>query len=81
MKCPKCGSVHIRRSRPRPWEYVVKRFTRKRPHRCENCRWRGWLVHQRRRGGGHLAVETKNAVAPAPREPDLNAIDDGLRRK
>ena len=81
MKCPHCGSTHVRRSRVRLWEWPLKPLTRKRPHRCENCRWRGWLVHQHHRHGEHPKLQVQDAAGPKPGEPDLNAIDDNLRRK
>jgi hypothetical protein len=63
------------------WEAPAKPFTRKRPHRCEDCRWRGWLVHQHRQHGGHPHLHSVEAVMPQPGEPDLTAIDDSISRK
>ena len=81
MKCPHCGSNHIRRAHMRFWETAFKRFTRKRPHRCEDCRWRGWLRHEHRQHGTHPRLHTADAVVPPQGDPDLSAIDDGIRGK
>lgn len=43
-KCPKCDSRSIRRSPTRSrWERLRKDITGKRPYRCRECQWRGWL--------------------------------------
>ena len=42
--CPLCKSDNIRRSRTRSrWERWRKEITGKRPYRCRECSWRGWL--------------------------------------
>ena len=42
--CPVCGSRRIVRSRTRVGlESVRRKLTTKRPYRCFNCKWRGWL--------------------------------------
>ena len=42
--CPNCKSDNIRRSRTRSrWERWRKEITGKRPYRCRECNWRGWL--------------------------------------
>jgi len=41
LRCPRCDEAMVR-SRTRGYEYVVKLFTRRRPHRCTSCGWRGW---------------------------------------
>lgn len=42
--CPKCHSKSLRRSRTRNrWERWRKEITSKRPYRCRECQWRGWL--------------------------------------
>src|SRR5437870_5823897 len=44
-KCPRCKAEEIYRSRARSrWETWRKEFTRKRPHRCRACGWRGWVI-------------------------------------
>ena len=80
-KCPHCGSSHVRRLRVRLWEVPLEAFTRRRPHRCEDCRWRGWVVHQHYRHGEHPRLHTAEAIVPQPGEPDLTAIDGSLSRK
>lgn len=80
-KCPHCGSSHVRRSHLRRWEFLVKGFTRRRPHRCEDCRWRGWVVHAHHVRGEHLRLHTAEAIMPQPGEPDLSAIDNSHGRK
>jgi FlaA1/EpsC-like NDP-sugar epimerase/predicted RNA-binding Zn-ribbon protein involved in translation (DUF1610 family) len=45
QKCPRCESVEIHRSHPRFWFYRLWReLTPRRPYRCHNCGWRGWLA-------------------------------------
>jgi hypothetical protein len=54
--CPKCGFT-VQRSRAySSFEHFRKRFTRKRPHRCLNCGWRGWMLWTRgaRRADGWI---------------------------
>jgi hypothetical protein len=41
--CPRCDAVTDRLPRS-PYERILELFTRKRPHRCSRCRWRGWQV-------------------------------------
>ena len=42
--CPKCSSEEVRRSRTRSrWERWRRDITGKRPYRCRECDWRGWL--------------------------------------
>ena len=42
--CPVCGSSRIVRSRTRlGLESVRRRLTTRRPYRCFNCKWRGWV--------------------------------------
>ena len=44
-RCPRCHSVEIQRSRTRgPWEKRRRKMTGKRPYRCRQCKWRGWLA-------------------------------------
>jgi len=82
MKCPRCGSSHIHRSHLRFWEQPVKAITRRRPHRCETCRWRGWLVHEHHHHHGeHPHIPAADALVPPQGEPDLTAIDSSISRK
>jgi hypothetical protein len=78
MKCPRCGSSNVRRSRVRIWEVPLKPLTRRRPHRCEECRWRGWVVHEHHRHGSQRRLHVADANAPNPGEPDLSAIDESM---
>jgi FlaA1/EpsC-like NDP-sugar epimerase/predicted RNA-binding Zn-ribbon protein involved in translation (DUF1610 family) len=41
--CPKCGAEALRRSRTRSTEMVRRQFTNRRPYRCDECDWRGWI--------------------------------------
>ncbi len=42
--CPVCGSRRVVRSRTRlGLESVRRRLTTRRPYRCFNCKWRGWV--------------------------------------
>jgi hypothetical protein len=43
IPCPICGSLKLRRSRVRWWERHNKWFGWRRPFRCRECSWRGWL--------------------------------------
>ena len=81
MKCPHCGSSHVRRSHLHFWEVPLKRLTRKRPHRCEDCRWRGWLLHVHHQHGEHPHLHAVDALVPPQGEPDLSAIDASISRK
>ena len=71
--CPKCKSADPRRSQTRLWELPLKFLTRRRPHRCRECGWRGWTVSAQ-------SVDT-SAVALAaddePADPDFSALDEG----
>jgi hypothetical protein len=40
-RCRKCGGV-LMRSRSRGLDGLLKLLTRRRPHRCRGCGWRGW---------------------------------------
>jgi hypothetical protein len=43
-RCHRCGSSNLRRSRARNiLEQLRKSRTQKRPYRCHDCDWRGWL--------------------------------------
>lgn len=42
--CPVCGETALHRSHSRGFlEYLKKKFSSKRPYRCNKCMWRGWL--------------------------------------
>ena len=42
--CPVCGSRRVVRSRTRlGLESVRRKLTTRRPYRCFNCKWRGWV--------------------------------------
>jgi hypothetical protein len=73
QKCPRCASANIHRSRPRSWaERVKKDWTYRRPYRCRDCNWRGWLVPL-----DHIPVEVP---ADAGAETvDLTSIDAAVQ--
>jgi hypothetical protein len=61
--CPVCGSRRIVRSRTRiGLESVRRKLTTKRPYRCFNCKWRGWLDY---------SPEASSSVGPTDVQPDL----------
>ena len=74
MTCPSCRQGPIHRAHTRGWvERARKHLTRRRPHRCALCDWRGWLspveaLHHQAFG----AVEAE-AV-------DLRAVDAAVAR-
>jgi predicted RNA-binding Zn-ribbon protein involved in translation (DUF1610 family) len=42
--CPKCGQPALRRSHSHyRFEKIRKKYSAKRPFRCHQCRWRGWI--------------------------------------
>ena len=43
IKCPKCGSVEVRRSRRRSVGEGAARILGIRPYRCTSCYWRGYV--------------------------------------
>ena len=61
-RCRRCGSRYLRRSHVRVWELPFKHMTRRRPHRCEDCRWRGWVVHEHRLDLAHQRLHAGGAV-------------------
>jgi hypothetical protein len=67
--CPRCRAMGIQRSHSRSWiEGWRKARSQKRPYRCRECGWRGWLLPQERLQGPEPGVlETLS--------PDLSAID------
>jgi uncharacterized protein with PIN domain len=43
--CPACSEYTLFRSRTRGiGELLRRRFTNKRPYRCQKCGWRGWVI-------------------------------------
>jgi hypothetical protein len=65
--CGACASPSLHRSHASgALEQVRRHFTAKRPYRCYQCGWRGWIE----------VVESPIAVAPTINHPpDLGAID------
>jgi hypothetical protein len=61
-KCRRCGSRYLRRSHVRVWELPIKRMTRRRPYRCEDCRWRGWVAREQRLDLVHQELHAGGAV-------------------
>jgi len=61
-RCRRCGSRYLRRSHVRVWERPIKHMTRRRPYRCEDCRWRGWVVHEHRLDLAHQGLQAGDAV-------------------
>lgn len=51
MRCPRCYSLNVRRSRRRLWERGVTLLLPTTPHRCRSCRGRFW-----RRTGALLSL-------------------------
>jgi predicted RNA-binding Zn-ribbon protein involved in translation (DUF1610 family) len=42
--CPKCGTARLHRSRSTSrTEELRKKYSSKRPFRCQECGWRGWI--------------------------------------
>jgi hypothetical protein len=74
MNCPSCHQGPIHRAHARGWlERTRKQLTRRQPHRCALCGWRGWMspvetLHHQAFG----AVEAE-AV-------DLRAVDAAVAR-
>jgi hypothetical protein len=69
-RCPACATGRVRRSRARTLhERVKKGFTARRPHRCDDCGWRGWLMP--------LHFDELVQV-DAPAVPDLSTIDSAI---
>ena len=73
MKCPKCGSAYVRRSRIRWWERPFLRYSPKTPHRCEECAWRGLLVHEHVKHPHMRQADLGNSNRP---EIDLSSLDE-----
>lgn len=76
--CPRCGSLHVHRSRTRNrFEQLRRFFGRSVPYRCSNCHWRGWLIPVER----HDTVDTGPLpYADDSPEPALEEVDRALER-
>lgn len=79
IKCPKCGSTNIHRSRSRSkLEQLRKSTTTARLHRCHDCGWRGW---------GEETVSFRESFdlpegdTQEAGEVDLDALDLPVRRR
>jgi hypothetical protein len=77
LRCPRCQSAHVHRSRLRLYERPFKLVTSRRPHRCHDCGWRGWGVHE------PLEEYAFRGDRPTDQEPlgadadvDLRTLDD-----
>ncbi len=65
--CLACASTSFRRSRVVGLVELVRRqITDKRPYRCDNCGWRGWI---------DVVSVPARTVATRDNHPDLGAID------
>ena len=72
--CPKCGSSALRQSRARGFEGMRSLLTKRRPHRCSSCQWRGWITI------GETAQAPGISLREYTVEPDLSEIDDQLAK-
>ncbi|HNV01946.1 MAG TPA: hypothetical protein PLE61_07535 [Vicinamibacterales bacterium] len=71
--CPACGSRRVYRSRTRSvFERIRRQVTTKRPFRCHNCNWRGWVAEAAR------LVTPRQPAKASPPPPDLSAVDSAL---
>lgn len=71
--CPACGSQRVYRSRTRSaFERIRRQVTMKRPYRCHNCDWRGWVAE-----AAQFVAPQKAAKTPAA-PPDLSAVDSAM---
>lgn len=71
--CPSCGSHRVYRSRTRDTlERIRRQLTAKRPCRCHDCNWRGWVAEATR-----LVTPQRTAKASLS-APDLSAVDSAL---
>ena len=69
--CALCASRSVHRSRlSGTLEHLRRQFTRKRPYRCYECGWRGWI---------DVATSAPATVATPSNQPDLHAIDLAFR--
>ena len=78
--CPQCRSDAIHRSRTRSrWEELRKELTGKRPYRCDECGWRGWVVDLGPRFSQDEIKVAQRAVAPKP--PNLKHTEFSREKK
>jgi len=78
--CPNCRSDSIRRSRTRSrWEELRKELTGKRPYRCGECGWRGWVVDLGPEFSRDEINVAQRAVAPKP--PNLKYTEVSREKK
>ena len=69
LSCGDCGSSKVFRSRTRTLIGRVHRaFTEKRPYRCRDCGWRGWVDPLEETG--HVSL-----TAFEPENPDFGSLD------
>ena len=78
--CPQSRSDAIRRSRTRSrWEELRKELTGKRPYRCDECGWRGWVVDLGPRFSQDEIKVAQRAVAP--KAPNLKHTEFSREKK
>ena len=71
--CPHCNSQRVHRSHARSRvEEWRKTISGKRPYRCFECNWRGWLVPLELKGVERAPLEDHSS-------PDLGAIDNLIK--
>ena len=69
--CSSCDCGSVRRSRVSgPFEHLRRQFTEKRPYRCHECGWRGWI---------DVIDEFEETLESVAGYPDLRAIDAAVR--
>ena len=69
--CPVCGSSRIVRSRTRVGlERVRRKLTSKRPYRCFNCKWRGWMADPAGLSSLHDEADIPPELFARDAEPD-----------
>ena len=72
LRCPAYNSSKVYRSRSKGPEWIRKFLTEKRPYRCRQCDWRGWIDEI---NGFELVLPGQSALEP----PNLRVIDQLLR--
>ena len=73
--CPSCGSPRVHRSRTKGWfEQLRKTLSADRPHRCPDCRWRGWAIETAE------PFEPEEPTVSRRPAPDFAVIDGAIRR-
>jgi len=77
LRCPRCQSGHVHRSRVRWYERPVKLATSRRPYRCHACGWRGWRVPEPlEEYAWHGNQPADSTDLPTDANVDLRALDD-----